>query len=27
MPPFVIRPEELTVLTRAIHQAIRDGEY
>ncbi|RQM59787.1 aminotransferase class III-fold pyridoxal phosphate-dependent enzyme, partial [Aeromonas enteropelogenes] len=27
MPPFVITPEELGVLTRAIHEAIHQGEY
>ncbi|MNR62694.1 Adenosylmethionine-8-amino-7-oxononanoate aminotransferase [compost metagenome] len=27
MPPFVISPEELRVLTRAIHEAITSGEF
>ena len=27
MPPFVITPEELRVLTGAIHEAITSGEY
>jgi len=27
MPPFVITPEELRVLTGAIHEAITIGEY
>ena len=27
MPPFVITPEELRVLTHAIHEAIASGEF